>query len=324
MDPKDAPFAPETARRNGLILKGGHMMRISGLHILLTYQCTLNCDHCFVWSGPWQTGTMTLANLRRILGQAEAVESITSIYFEGGEPFLVYPVLVEGVREAAAAGFDVGIVSNAFWAISEDDAVAWLEPLAGRVQMLSISSDLYHWNHEYQQRVANAVAAAAQLDIPTGTITVAQPEAANAAEIVGQLPPGESKVMYRGRAAVELVGRADHKAPWSEFTQCPYENLRDPGRVHVDPFGYIHLCQGIVAGNLFDTPLRDLCEAYDPETHPVVGPLLAGGPAALVEAYDVPHESRYADACHLCYETRQKLRSRLPDTLAPDQMYGPA
>jgi hypothetical protein len=33
-----------------------------------------------------------------------------------------------------------------------------------------------------------------------------------------------------------------------------------------------------------------------------------------------PQES-YADACHLCYETRLELRERFADILMPDQMY---
>ena len=33
-------------------------------------------------------------------------------------------------------------------------------------------------------------------------------------------------------------------------------------------------------------------------------------------------KARYADACHLCYETRVSLRPTLPDILGPDQMYG--
>ena len=47
-----------------------------------------------------------------------------------------------------------------------------------------------------------------------------------------------------------------------------------------------------------------------------------GGPVALVTEYGLPHESDYADACHLCYASRQALRERWPDVLTPDQMYG--
>jgi hypothetical protein len=35
-----------------------------------------------------------------------------------------------------------------------------------------------------------------------------------------------------------------------------------------------------------------------------------------------PHEDAYADACHFCYEARRALRTRFPEILTPDQMYG--
>jgi hypothetical protein len=128
--------------------------------------------------------------------------------------------------------------------------------------------------------------------------------------------------MYRGRAAEELVARAPEQRGWEDLTECPFEDLHEPGRVHVDPLGNLHLCQGISLGNLYRRPLREICEAYDPAAHPIAGPLLDGGPAALVERYGLPHEKRYADACHLCYEARRALRTRFPEILAPDQMYG--
>jgi len=50
--------------------------------------------------------------------------------------------------------------------------------------------------------------------------------------------------------------------------------------------------------------------------------LLTGGPVALVQEYNLPHEENYADACHLCFEARRELRARFPEILKPDQMYG--
>src|SRR3972149_855841 len=117
-------------------------MKLSGLHILLTYQCTLECDHCFVWGSPWQSGTLTLENLRRILQQAADLGTIESIYFEGGEPFLYYALLLNSVREAASLGFRVGIVSSGYWATSVPDALECLKPMAGLLHDLSVSSDL--------------------------------------------------------------------------------------------------------------------------------------------------------------------------------------
>ncbi len=296
-------------------------MKLSGLHLLLTYQCNLECDHCFVWGSSEQTGTMTLQVVRQALHQARDLGTVQWIYFEGGEPFLYYAVLLKGVRMAAHLGFHVGIVSNGYWATAVEDAVEWLRPFAGLVQDLSISSDLYHWSETLSLQTTHARAAAEQLGIPIQIISIAQPEATNAASAAGQLPAGESTVMYRGRAAAKLAARVPRR-PWAEFTECPHEDLREPGRVHLDPFGNVHICQGISLGNIFRTPLKEICETYDPDAHPITGPLLKGGPSELVRRYGLPHEEGYADACHLCDEARRTLRGRFPDTLQPDQMYG--
>jgi hypothetical protein len=296
-------------------------MELSGLHLLLTYQCTFECDHCFVWGSPFQTGTMTVKSIRQILSQGRELGRVRSIYFEGGEPFLYYPILVRGVEMAFQAGFQVGIVSNAFWATSLDDARLWLEPFAGKLSDLSVSSDLFHYNEKLSQQAQFASQAAGELGIPLGVISIARPEQAGAVTGSGQLLPGESGVMFRGRASDKLAPEATQH-PWDGFTACPYEELREPGRVHVDPLGNLHLCQGIVIGNLFQTSLVDLCTTYDPENHPVVSPLLEGGPKRLVERYALEHGPAYADACHLCYKARKQLRQRFPLSLAPDQVYG--
>jgi MoaA/NifB/PqqE/SkfB family radical SAM enzyme len=296
-------------------------MQISGLHLLLTYQCSLECDHCFVWSSPWQTGTMTAAEVDHLLDEAQNYGAIDSIYFEGGEVFLFYPLLLHGVREAKARGFEVGLVTNCYWATSHEDAIAWLAPFRGLLSDFSVSYDCYHWPEQYGPLVKNALTAAEELNIPSGTITIAEPETADAAEAVGQLPAGESAVMYRGRAVQKLVPRAA-KRPWREMDSCPYEDLIDPGRVHVDPLGYVHICQGIAIGNLYQQRLDEIVDNYDPQAHPICGPLLDGGPAALVQRYELPLAGEYADACHLCDSARRALRARFPEILAPDQMYG--
>jgi len=296
-------------------------MKLSGLHLLLTYECNYECDHCFVWGSPWQTGTMTLENIRQILLQAVELGTINSIYFEGGEPFLYYAIMLRGIQEAVDHGFKVGIVTNSYWATEVDDALVWLRTLEGLVQDLSISSDLYHGSEELFRKAQNACQAAEKLEIPIGVISVAQPEVSDAVSAIGQLPSGESSVMYRGRAAEKLVTLAE-KRPWQEYTDCPHENFREPGRVHLDPLGYVHICQGISLGNVFQASLKEICELYDPDTHPITGPLLEGGPAELVRRFDLSLNNGYADACHLCYEARKKLRDRFPDILTPDQMYG--
>jgi len=296
---------------------------LSGLHLLLTYQCTFECDHCFVWSGPFQTGTMTLDTIDHILAEAGRLGTIEWIYFEGGEAFLYYAILQSGVLRAKAQGFKVGIVTNAYWAHSEDDALEWLRPMAGSIDDLSISSDSYHGSGDNYRNPDIARAAARQLDIPVDFISVAEPEATNVPGAAGKLPAGESAVLFRGRAAEKLASKVP-PTPWQEFTVCPWEDLRNPQRVHVDPFGHLHICQGISIGNLLERPLTEIMADFRPDEHPIVGPLLDGGPAEIVRRYKLAHEDGYADHCHLCYESRCALRSQFPDVLAPDQMYGRA
>ena len=160
------------------------------------------------------------------------------------------------------------------------------------------------------------------LGIPADLLICQVPE--GAAGYLTQ-PTGEpvesAPIMFQGRAAVKLVEGVSRE-PWDTFTRCPYERLDEPGRVHVDCYGYLHLCQGLIMGNLFERPLVDIVRSYNPQVHPVVGPLLEGGPAALVERYGLPHEATYVDACHLCYTARGMLRGRFPEPLGPGQMYG--
>jgi len=293
-------------------------VQLSGLHILLTFRCIFECDHCFVWGSPRQTGVMTIGDIERVLDQAKDA-GVTSIYFEGGEPFLYYTELVRGVRRAAEIGFSVGIVSNAYWAVSVADAVEWLQPMAGRLQDLTVSSDLFHCEKCLGEEPQNAIAAAKWLNISTGMISIAKPEE-QAPQSHGQLAD-QSAVMFRGRAA-SVLAPPHMNQPWESLTSCPHEDLRNPGRVHVDPLGNLHICQGLSIGNLFQRSLRDIAESYRPEDHAICSLLLEGGPAALITEYALPHRDAYADACHMCYEARSLLRPSFPQLLTPDQMYG--
>jgi MoaA/NifB/PqqE/SkfB family radical SAM enzyme len=296
-------------------------MHPTGLHLLLTYRCLYRCDHCFVWGSPDQVGTMTAEDIDFLLAEAAAVSTIRRLYFEGGEPFLFYPVLLRGVRRAHESGFETGIVTNAFWATSAPDARIALRPFAGLVEDLSLSLDAYHGDEQQAALVENARRAARDLGIPAEVIRIAEPGCSVSGNGRGQLPPGTSRVRFRGRAARELAPRAPLRR-WEEFASCEAEELAEPDRVHVDPFGYVHLCQGIAIGNVHRTPLARICAEYDPGRHPIAGPLLEGGPARLASRHGFDPGTPFADGCHLCYETRCVLRARYPEVLAPDAMYG--
>ncbi len=62
---------------------------LTGIHFLLTYTRNLECDHCFVCSGPKAKGTLTLNQIQRILDELTKIGMIEQVYFEGGEPFFL-------------------------------------------------------------------------------------------------------------------------------------------------------------------------------------------------------------------------------------------
>ncbi len=297
---------------------------LTGLHFLLTYMCNSECDHCFVYSSPRARGTFTLSQIRELLDEAAKIGTIDWVYFEGGEPFLFYPIMLEGIKIARSRGFQVGVVTNAYFATDNDDIEIWLKPLNELgVADLSMSNDPYHYDDEDNNPVVRAHKVAKRLDIPVAEICIDKPsvtagmdeETARGEPIIG------GTTMFRGRAVEKLIAGLPQRK-WQEFTECPYEDLESPKRVHLDPYGNVHLCQGLSMGNFLETPLSELVNKYEALSHPICGPLVKGGPALLAREYKVDHDSEYVDACHFCYLVRLALRERFPQYLAPGQVYG--
>lgn len=297
---------------------------ISGLHLLLTYRCTSECDHCFLYCGPRAEGTFTLPALEAALAQARDLPSVEWIFFEGGEPFLFYPLMLEGIRLARSLGFRVGVVTNAYWASAERDAELWLRPLKELgVEDLSVSEDLFHGSEGEESPARRARAAALKIGLPSGTICIGQPAVQGPDEAAG--PKGQpvvgGAVLFRGRAADKLVEGLP-RFPREQFSECPHEELRTPDRLHLDPMGNLHICQGIVIGNVWQVPLTEILAGYDPDSHPIVGPLIRGGPAQLAREYAMELPAGFVDACHLCFLARRALLDRYPLQLAPPQVSG--
>ncbi|MBD3168021.1 MAG: radical SAM protein, partial [candidate division Zixibacteria bacterium] len=118
---------------------------LSGIHFLLTYDCTNECDHCFLQCRPNAGGTFTIAQLRDVFDEIGKIKSIDNVYFEGGEPFLYYQLMLEGIKMAREKGLKAGIVTNSYWATSVEDAELWLAPLKDlQIDNIGFSADEYH------------------------------------------------------------------------------------------------------------------------------------------------------------------------------------
>ena len=226
------------------------MLDLSGIHFLVTYRCLYQCDHCFVWGCPDQEGTMTIAQLRDVIDQAVALGTIDSVYFEGGEPTLVYPVVVSAARHARERGLDFGLVTNSQFAESVEDAAVWLAPFAELgIADLSLSAYPYFTAVIEPRLLRNTVEAALGLGLGDALGVLEVGAAADLADLgVACGDPGA--IMYKGRAARVLAPEHASRPPETLVT-CPYEDFVAPGRCHVGCDGELQPCQGISAGNIF-------------------------------------------------------------------------
>jgi hypothetical protein len=290
------------------------MPDLKELHLLLTYRCDLECDHCFVWSSPRSWATMDLSQIKEIVDQATELETVRTIYFDGGEPFLYFPLLVAGVEYAHRNGFDVGIVTNGYWGNSEEGARLWLEPLLDKgIVDLSISIDDYHDEGRGIENARTAEKAARAACLPVNVLTV---------EKAGASSKDTGTLFFRGRAAEKLTKEVD-KHPVEEIGECP-EHPPNIRRLHVDPYGNVLFCQGISIGNMNFESLTKIIGSFEADKHPIIGPLINGGLKELARKAGFSPDGKYADACHLCYAIRSDLISRrmYRFILKPLQAYG--
>jgi MoaA/NifB/PqqE/SkfB family radical SAM enzyme len=296
---------------------------LTGIHFLLTYSCNFECDHCFLYCGPNSEGTFTLNELRRVHEEMDKIGTIKMVYYEGGEPFLFYPLMLEGIKMSSKRGFNTGVVTNSYWSTSDEDAELWLKPLLDLgVSDVSISNDAFHHGENEENPATRALAALNRLRMSGGDICIEKPTI----DVDKTQEKGEPVIgggaMFRGRAVEKLVVEELPTKHWEEFTECPHEDLEKPGRVHLDPFGNVHLCQGLSMGNIWKTPLSKLVKSYEARNHPICDPLVKGGPALLAKTYNVDHEENFVDACHFCYKVRLALLDQFPEHLTPKQVYG--
>ena len=297
---------------------------LNGVHFLLTYTCNMECDHCFLYCSPNSCGTFTINQISRILNELKKIGTIEWIFFEGGEPFLFFPLLIEGIKRATIMGFKVGIVTNAYGALSEEDAELWLKPLAETgVSYINISNDSLHYGDNKSNPATIAIRIAERLGITTQPIFIEKPKV-EMRQVEGEgkgSPVIGGNAKFRGRA-VEKLSENLPRRQQNELSECPDEDLIDPKRVHIDAYGHVQICQGISMGNCWKTPLSELIRDYDARKHPICGPLVHGGPIRLVEEYGLDLKDEYVDECHMCYAVRMALLEKFPQYLAPRQVYG--
>ena len=295
---------------------------LTKIHILLTYTCTLRCNHCFVFASPQASGKISSAKVTQILEQVLPVNSIEWVIFEGGEPFLVYPLLLTSVKRARQLGFKVGVITNGYFGRTEEAAVRYLKPLVALgLDRIYISNDRFHYKNLIDSPAKRVIGASIKLGIPTTRLMIGE----SVSPIQNQDP---ESVFVEETQPLMLVGRANEKlhldlplSDWHSFTYCPFKDLQHPDTIFIDPLGNAQICQGISIGNIWENSLTNLLEKFDTNPHPIYGPLVHDGPKGLADEYGIIPMQEFQTACQLCYGIRRLLLSQFPEYLSPPQVY---
>jgi hypothetical protein len=297
---------------------------VAQIHILITYNCSLRCKHCYVYSDQRAPGKITLSQISHYLNDGRKLPDVNWIYFGGGEPFTQYPLLLKAVQRARKLGYEVGIETNGYFARNQEAGVRFLRPLAEMgIQDIRISNDLLHYKRPNISPANHALSAAQQLGIPTTLVYIRTPienEIMNPGmvETTHTLQP---RLMFIGRASDTMIdGRQTYHS--DTFTQCPRQDLASPGRVYIDAYGFVQICPGIAIGNACNEPLDQIINDYQVQEHAIFRPLYTKGPAGLVEATNLTLGVEFVDACHCCYTARKNLIDYYPDLLGPRHVYG--
>jgi organic radical activating enzyme len=132
--------------------------------IILTEKCNIKCKHCIFNCHPDTKTELNWLVIERIIKEAAATKSITNINFTGGEPFLELDTLVNAVNLCNTLGLKSSVVTNGFWAVSENVAKHILKKLNGLV-VLNVSTDSFHQEFISIDRIRNVILSGYELGI---------------------------------------------------------------------------------------------------------------------------------------------------------------
>jgi len=312
--------------------------------VLYTYRCTLACRHCLFSCSPRKPNVHVgledgLEYLRR-LHQTDRV-----VHIAGGEAMMYWSALIDLCREAGREGVAPHFVeTNATWCISDALAYRRLEQLRDAGVLGLLISACPHHQHEcpaenYDRCFRAAVEVFGDRNVAAARLTMDELRDFEAiardeerlADYVRANPPclvgraGEALARYLpDRPISELAhdstwkGPEDHMACRTQF---------DPAtiwEIHVDPYGNVTTCCGIIIGNARRAPLAGLLSGEGWLANPLVNVAYHEGPTGLlsmaVERGYVPRDG-YPQKCGLCWEVRKFLRPHFPDILGPDEVY---
>jgi len=256
---------------------------------------------------------MSLETLEEALQATRAWGHRFQIHLTGGEPFLNFPLLLEGVQLAAQLGIPRYVETNAGWCLKEEDVVEKFVTLreAG-LNAILISCSPFHAEKIPPVRTLLAITKALEIFGRQNERYVEK----FGLERAGRMLWDGYSIIPAGRSGYRL-GHLTQKRPALAFKgeNCFMEILY-AHHSHLDLYGnYISwFCGGLTIGDWHNLP-RILDDFKARRFPPLIDILVRTGPFGLFEmgkeeyGYQELAEG-YAGKCHLCVDVRKHLSER--------------
>ena len=318
--------------------------------LILSYQCSNNCQHCLYACSPQWKEWISKEDLLLILDNIQQnSQYLTGIHIAGGEAFLNPDLLQFAIEEAVKRDIPIEYVeTNAFWAWEDDKTEAVLIRMreAG-LRSLLVSVSPFHLEFISPERTKRAIRIGQKVFGPGNVLIYTRyfyeqfEELDETLEIpfedyveaVGQEDAAmtiasEYSLIPNGRAATRLAPLFNKQPAAAFFRDTCRKELSNPHHIHIDCYGnYIAgLCAGISLGD--GKNLSELYRGIDLSRKPLITHLLEGGVESLyrwaVETHGFREDSEgYIAKCHLCLSIRKFLVDEgcSFEELAPRQFY---
>ncbi|MBU7003922.1 MAG: radical SAM protein [Theionarchaea archaeon] len=314
--------------------------------VLYTYRCTISCKHCLFNCSPDQPPVRTShEDGLDFLEQLRATDRV--VHIAGGEAMIYYDDLIALWSEANEGGIAPHFFeTNASWCTDDEIAMArYRELKESGAKGVLISCDPYHLAHVKIDSFLRARKYAVKEFGRENVITsYATPEELERVRAVGKSEELLAEHVRNGPP--NLVGRAGAELsrylPDRPIEELRYDGLWHPAditdgtcisefdpnemwEIHIDPYGNVQTCCGILVGNARQSSLEEMMGSGFAGNE-IVRIVRERGPFGLLDlATGLGYEARkgYPQKCNLCWEVRKYLRPHFPDILGPDEIYGP-
>jgi MoaA/NifB/PqqE/SkfB family radical SAM enzyme len=300
---------------------------LRNIGFILTYRCQVACPHCIIEAGPHRKEEMLLNDAFNWIQQVASYRNsyIKVLSLTGGEPFYNIDALKRISEFGAKSGLLISVVTNAFWAFTEAEAMRTLKEIPA-IKMLAISTDVHHQESIPFERVKNAVSAAKECNIPYNIAVCTESEEDIAyKKILNKLEEITEKDTIN-TAVTFPAGRALNKVSMLKYqtTEEPPISACSAGSSPiVFPDGRVIACIGpvielksshpLILGNLHENSLQEILDSA--ETNSILHAIRIWGPKKLIslikdaglDAY-LPERYIKDSVCNACYKLMSNSR----------------